>query len=104
MFVHEMHGAPRNFNAVFERRTVHVQPVIPFAAKGRDKRGMNVNNSVGKRLYEIFRDHVEIARQHHKVDIPRVEFADDIFEHFLVGGEILFAADDRLDIVRFGAF
>ena len=104
VLVHEMHRQPRELYAVFDRGAVHVQPVISFAAKARDKGGMNIDDAVGKCPHEIFRHDGEPAREHDIIDAARVQLCNDVLVHRLGIGKVLFTAHDVRNAVLFRTF
>src|SRR5207302_8758236 len=56
IFVHEMHGTPGEFHAVFERLALRLE-----TRKRRQQRRMNVENAIGKLGDEIRREQAHVA-------------------------------------------
>ena len=46
LVIDEMDRAPAQFDAVIDRRLVHVMSVVPLSAEGGDQPGMDVDDSI----------------------------------------------------------
>ena len=77
--VYEMHSSARNLNAVGKRRLMHAKSVKSLSAKGRNKRGMNVDDAIGIFSYNLLGEDTHKARKHDHINIEFLKSRNNIF-------------------------
>ena len=73
VFVDEVDGATGEFDAIVEGLLLGFE-----ARKGREERGMNVQDSLGKSRYEEWREEAHVASEADEIDLVFVEDGGDL--------------------------